>query len=131
MQKGCMCPTNYRHDRCEGATTQGSARYTEEFARLVYQAFQEEFSFYGLLQECEGSSSIQRPSVEESCVLVRIPFLERHQLQCGSCLLGRDVVPGTEVFPAESAAEQAHLTNIPTARVNSRPVDCVGCPKPI
>ena len=110
-----MCPTNYRHDRCEGATTQGSARYTEEFARLVYQAFQEEFSFYGLLQECEGSSSIPEAFGRGELCTCEDSFLERHQLQCGSCLLGRDVVPGTEVFPAESAAEQAHLTNIPTA----------------
>ena len=110
MHKRCMCPTSYTHAKTEGASMKQTARYTQEFARLVYQALQEELSFYGLLQECEGLSSPPEVFGRGDLCTCEDAFLEKHQLMCGSCLLGRDVVPWATEDPETAAAFQAHLT---------------------
>ena len=38
MHKPCRCPTNYKHAKCEGRNASLSARYTNRFGRLVYEA---------------------------------------------------------------------------------------------
>ena len=121
MHKRCMCPTSYVHAKAEGCDAKRTSRYTSEFARLVYQALQEELSFYGVLQECEGLSQLPESFGRGELCTCEDAFLEKHQLICGSCLLGRDVVPGALEEPDGAAAfqahltQQAHLTRIPEA----------------
>ena len=56
LAKPCRCPANYKHAKCEGKNAVQSARYTREFARLVYEALSREGSFTRVVQECSGRS---------------------------------------------------------------------------
>ena len=120
MHKTCRCPTNYEHDKCEGEVATRSALYTSEFARLVFQALQEELSFWGVVQECRGESEVSEDFGRGEVCACGDAFLQKSGFQCGNCLLGRDATPHFE--SAENgvpydvpAAFETHLTPPPTA----------------
>ena len=123
MHKTCKCPTNYEHDKCEGEVATRSALYTSEFARLVFQALQEELSFWGVVQECRGEGEVLEDFGRGEICACGDAFLQKSGFQCGNCLLGRDATPHFESaengvphdVTADTAAFETHLTPPPTA----------------
>ena len=118
MHKPCRCTTNYEHDKCEGAVATASALYTPEFARLVFQSLQEEFSFCGVVQECRGEGNLMEAFGRGEICACGDAFLQKAGFQCGNCLLGRDAVPHCESTTdasevATAAAFETHLTPPP------------------
>ena len=118
MHKACRCPTTYEHDKCEGTVAASSAMYTPEFARLVFQALQEEFGFWGVVKECRGEAELPEGfGLGEVCACGDA-FLQKNNFQCGNCLLGKDAVPffNNEASPGDAlgdAAFETHLTPPP------------------
>ena len=93
MHKPCKCPTTYVHEKGNGASGKGSIQHTPEFGRLVYQALQEEFSFLGVVKECRGESVLPESFGKGEICACGDAYLQKHMLQCGNCLLGKDAIP--------------------------------------
>ena len=82
LHKPCMCPTNYKHAKCEGRNATKSAGYTKEFARLAVDAMLREGDFQGVIEECSGKSSLP-----EGFGLGLLCTCKGKDQACGSCLI--------------------------------------------
>ena len=82
LHKPCMCPTNYKHGRCEGKNATSSGHYTKEFARLVYEGLSREGNFSQIVSECSGRSELPEGfGLGLSCLC------QGNTGECGACSL--------------------------------------------
>ena len=107
MHQPCRCDSKYTHGTSEGEVAHRSRSYTQEYAYKAARLLAQEHSYQAVVQECSGQPDglPQGFGAGEYCVCGDLAW-PGNPRTCGSCLLGRNVVPRSEEIQEAEATKE-------------------------
>ena len=96
MNLPCRCDPRYQHASGEKREDPETLEYTPEYANRVVRLLTQELSYQAVQMECTGQTGLPEAFGRgEFCVCGELAW-PGNPRTCASCLLGRNVVVGTE-----------------------------------